>query len=107
MEKITEIGGDISELSEIAISFWKHIGQLLIEVGSAGAITFDEERKEIPEEQLSEIQGKYLKLKFKNPTPVRHSKPLDYSTPIDEILLGQDSTDAESVFFDDSKQMRE
>ena len=107
MDKISEIGGDISELSETAISFWKHVGQLLIEVGSAGAITFDEERKEMPEEQLSEIQGKYLKLKFKNPTPVRGPEPLDYSTPINETLLGQDSTDADPLFFDDSKQMQE
>ena len=55
MEKLSELGGDIQELSAIAVQFWKHIGQLLIEVGSAGSITFDEERKEMPEEQLSDI----------------------------------------------------
>ena len=61
----------------------------------------------MPEEQLADIEGKYLKLKFKNPTPARHPGPLDYTTPIDETLLGQDSTDADSLVFDDSMKMRE
>ena len=43
-----------------------------------------------------------MKLKFKNPNPIQHPSSLEYTTPIDETLLGQDSNETESLFFDDS-----
>ena len=61
--------------------------QILVQIGSAGTISFDEERQVLPEEKLSDIEGRYLKLKFKNPHPVNNPSSLENLTPIDETLI--------------------
>ena len=104
MEKLSEIGNDLKVGSNAVWLFWKHFGQLLVYAGSIGTVTFEEEeKKSIPEEDLSEIEGRYFKLKFKNKNPVQD---IEFTTPIDETLIGQDSSETESLFFDDSEQMR-
>ena len=102
MEKLSQISSDVQVGTTAAYNFWKHVAQLLVEMGSIGTIKFEEERKSFPEEQLSDIKGRYFKLKFKNPNPIRNTGPLEYLTPIDETLLGQDGTDTDTFFIDDS-----
>ena len=86
MEKLSEINDDYQTASNAAINFFKHAGQLLVQMGSLGNIRFEEERKTIPEERLSDLEGRYLKLTFKNPNPIRNPGPPKYLTPIDEKL---------------------
>ena len=62
MEKLSQIGDDIQVAASSTYIFWKHVMQLLVEIGSVGTITFEEERQVIPEEKLSNIDGRYLKL---------------------------------------------
>ena len=61
--------------------------QLLVQIGSVGTITFEEERQVFPEEKLSDIDGRYLKLKFKNPHPVKSPSLPENLTPIDDTLI--------------------
>ena len=87
--------------------FWKHVMQLLIHLGSIGTIKFDEERTKLPEEKLADIEGKYLKLKFKNPNPNINPGSTEYITPIEDTLIVHEVDQTDALFIEDSQRMQE
>ena len=66
MEKLSEIGQDIAVGAKATFHFWKHVFQLLIELFTFGYVHFEKEKEGFREEKLSQVKGKYLKLKFKD-----------------------------------------
>ena len=89
------------------MNYFKHFAQLLVEIGSIGTIQFEEERKTIPEDRLPDIEGRYLKLRFKNPNPIIQRGAQKFITPDDSKLLAQDVHESEALIFDDNLQMQQ
>lgn len=87
MEKLSEIGDDINLTAGATFQFWKHVMQLVIHIGSLGKVSFPTERESLPEEKLQDIEGRYLKLKFKNPHPNLTPGSTEYITPIEDTLI--------------------
>ena len=65
MDKIGAIGNDIYIGANATYAFWKHIFQLLLELGTFGYLQFELEREKISESSLKDINGRYLKFKPK------------------------------------------
>ena len=65
MDKLGAIGNDVYVGAHATMSFWKHISQLLLELGSFGYLQFELERERISEDSLKNINGRYLKFKVK------------------------------------------
>ena len=65
MDKLSAIGNDVYVGASATVNFWKHISQLLLELGTFGYLQFELEREKISEASLKEINGRYLKFKVK------------------------------------------
>ena len=107
MEKLSEIGDDIQLTAGATYQFWKHVMQLMIHIGSLGKISFETERASVPEEKLQDIEGKYFKLKFKNPQPNLGPGSTEYITPIEDTLIVHEVDQTDALFIEDGKVMQE
>ena len=122
MEKLGEIGVDIETGARATYNFWRHVFQLLIELFSFGYIHFEKDKEVFREQKLSEVQGTYLKLKFKNP-PAESVAPeqpwFDMEkwtsdqnlgqegelTPMENTMVNQDIFDgSDGLFIENSQQ---
>ena len=81
--------------------------QLVIHIGSLGKVSFTTERESLPEEKLQDIEGRYLKLKFKNPQPKLTPGSTEYITPIEDTLIVHEVDQTDALFIEDSKLMQE
>ena len=67
-----------------------------------GTINYEKEREKLPEENLWNIEGKYLKLKFKNPHPNMNPGSTEYITPIEDTLIVHEVDQSDALFIEDS-----
>ena len=70
MDKLGAIGNDIYIGASATMSFWKHVSQFLLEMGTFGYLQFELERETISESSLKNINGRYLKFKVKEPSSI-------------------------------------
>ena len=93
MDKLGVIGADIAAGAKATFAFWKHVFQLLVEIFSFGYLQFEMERETIKEENLKDINGRYLKFKAKGAVVASAASSNVELTPLGETLLAQDSLD--------------
>ena len=104
MDKLGAISKDIAIGAKATYAFWKHICQLLIELGTFGYLKFELEREHISEESLKDIQGRYLKFKVKNPVTSAADIQL---TPYGETIMAQDPQEGFEGFLEDTPEFHE